>query len=220
MRKLIQLIRRFAADQRGNLSVEAVLMLPVLVWTMIAFFSFWDVYRINYLAKKATFTVADIISRERTQIQSGFILRYANVFAYAIERPITMTSTNASSTTSQPIAMRVSSLRFSETNAGNSTAIMWSMSTDTARMPLRTVIGIEDIQANIPAMMDGDSIIVVESHVYWSPNFFRPFRGTAPSLDFLENLQTRTIETITTVRPRFVPQVCFIGSGITVPCEL
>jgi Flp pilus assembly protein TadG len=217
MYKLIQLARRFAADQRGNLSVEAVLMLPVLVWTMIAFFAFWDVYRINYLAKKATFTVADIISRERAQIQQSFILRYANVFAYAVERPIAMTTSNA---TSMPFAMRVTSLGFTETNSGNTTTIMWSMSTDPARMPLRSTSGIADLQDRIPAMMDGDNIIVVETHVYWSPNFFRPTRGTAPSLDILEDLQTRTIETVTTVRPRFVPRVCFIASGLNIPCEL
>ncbi|MFN3606250.1 MAG: TadE/TadG family type IV pilus assembly protein, partial [Cypionkella sp.] len=103
MRHAFCFLRRFAGDARGNMSVEAMLMLPVLVWALIAFFSFWDVYRINYLAKKATFTIADVISRERAQISAAFAYRYGTVFAYALERPIPLTASNSKN---QPIVIR------------------------------------------------------------------------------------------------------------------
>jgi hypothetical protein len=217
MRHAYCFLRRFASDARGNMSVEAMLMLPVLVWALIAFFSFWDVYRINYLAKKATFTIADVISRERAQISAAFAFRYGTVFAYAVERPIPLTSSNSRN---QPIVIRVTSLGFTESGAGSTTSVLWSMSSDATRLPLRDAAGLADLAGRIPAMLDGDNIIVIETRVYWSPSFYQPYRGAAPSLDFLQALQTREIDTITTVRPRFVPKLCFTGAGMTVACEL
>jgi Flp pilus assembly protein TadG len=217
MRLMPNSFRHFIQDARGNMSVDMAIILPILVWALVGFFSFWDIYRINYLSKKATFVVADIISRERGQVSNPFIFRYGTVFAYAIERPIPLTTANAAT---QPIAMRVTSLAFSESPSGNATTVLWSMSSDTTRMPLRTTGELSDISARIPAMLDGDNIIVVETRVYWSPTFYQAFRGTAPTLESLSALQTRTIDTLTTVRPRFVPRMCFVATGLTIPCEL
>ena len=217
MRHAHSILRRFACDARGNMSVEAMLMLPVLVWALIAFFSFWDLYRINYLAKKATFTIADVISRERAQISAAFAYRYGTVFAYALERPIPLTASNSRN---QPIVIRVTSLGYTESGTGNAISVLWSMSSDTARMPLRVATELDDLTGRIPAMLDGDNIVVIETRVLWSPSFYQQYRGTAPTLDFLQALQTREIDTLTTVRPRFVPKLCFTGTGMTVACEL
>lgn len=217
MRQTLQSMRRFLHDARGNMSVDMMLMLPVLVWSLVGFFSFWDIYRVNYLAKKATFVVADIISRERAQVSTPFIFRYGTVFAYAIERPVALLTNNAAT---QPIVMRVTSLGFTETESGNTTSVLWSMSSDPARMALHTNATLPQLDGRIPAMLDGDNIIVVETRVYWSPTFYEQFRGAAPTLDSLAGLQTRTIDTLTTVRPRFVPRMCFVAVGLTIPCEL
>jgi hypothetical protein len=225
MQRALHAIRNFFSETRGSMAVEAVLILPVMSLMFIFFNVYWDAYRTKNLAQKATYTIADIISRERAQIVPNYAKSFVRVFNYAAEVPGTLNVTNYG--TSAAI-IRVTSVTFTdgEDEADDGQVNMvWSISSDPLRMPEWTNDTIAEIAGQIPAMLDGDNIIVVESRMRWQPKF-----TAAMAADLLGESSTgwfteRDIETMATVRPRFVPRVCFsnnvVGAGsVAVACEL
>ncbi len=220
MSRLFNSLARFRSDIRGNIIIEAFIIIPVLTWTFVAFAMAFDAYRQKNLAQRATYTVADIISRERAQVKSNFMLNYLKVFGYVAEVPTAVTGSNGAAL---PIAMRVTSVMFTEgaTEEDDGTiSVAWSMSSDTGRLPLHTNTSILTIRDQIPALLDGDNIIVVESRLRWTPSV-----SAAIAADLLDSSQrpwftTQTFETIATVRPRFVPRVCAQVNSTTVACDL
>lgn len=232
MSRLLRHIRNFAQDTRGVMSIEAVLILPVLVWTFIALSVMWDAYRAQNLAQRATFTVADIISRERAQIRRVFITNYLRVFRYAVESTGNLNSTN---TTTSPEVLRITSVMFSEgsnnvdgDDGDDVISVAWSRSTDRTRMPEWTNETIGQIKDQIPAMLDGDNIVVVETRLRWQPDFTSQMAASLIGDNATGWITSQDIDTFTTVRPRFVPKVCFTDTAVvngavvttTVPCEL
>ncbi|MDZ7906771.1 MAG: hypothetical protein U5N55_14120 [Cypionkella sp.] len=220
MQRVIQAFRKFKSDTSGVMIVEAVIILPVLAWTFIAFSVIWDAYRVKNLAQKGTFAVADIISRERALVTQNFARSYAKVFAYAAEVPGNLTLLNL---TGGPVVVRVTSVGFTEgANPGDEGVMsrMWSMSSDAARMPIHTATSLATIKDKIPAMLDGDNIVVVETLLKWQPKFTATMAASLMGGRAQTWLSNRNIETFTTVRPRFVPKVCFQATGMNVPCEL
>ena len=229
MFRVPHILRRFARDTQGTMSVEAVMILPVLVWAFIAFTVMWDAYRVKNLAQRATYTVADIISRERAQVRRVFITNYLRVFRYATEATGDLNSANVTTT---PHVLRVTSVMFSEgsdeDDEDDVISVAWSKSTDPARMPEWTTETINQIADQIPAMLDGDNVVVVDTRLRWQPKFTAQMAGSLLGDQATGWMQERDIDTFTTVRPRFVPKVCFVDTvrvnGVTVttniPCEL
>ena len=66
-------LRDFARDIRGSLTVEAVVMFPMLFWAMLSMLVFFDAYRQNSLNVKAAFTIGDMISREVDPINAAYL---------------------------------------------------------------------------------------------------------------------------------------------------
>lgn len=220
MRTIFSALRGFKRDTSGMMIVEAVIILPALVWTFIAFSVFWDAYRTINQAQKATFALADVISRERAQISSSYARSYARIFAYVAEVPGNL---NAISFTSGPMVVRVTSASYTQgatPSDPGTLARMWSMSSDTARMPLHTDASLASIINKIPVMLDGDSIVIVETRLRWQPKVTGSAVAGLVGGRTSAWLTTRDIDTFTTVRPRFVPKLCFLGTGMTVACDL
>lgn len=218
-------LRQFWADTRGNIAVEAVLVLPVMALMFIFFNVYWDAYRAQNLAQKATFTIADIISRERAQIVPNYAKSFVRVFNYAAEVPGTLNVTNFETSAA---VIRVTSVTFTEGASEDDDGqvnMVWSISSDPKRLPEWTNATIAQIADDIPAMLDGDNIIVVESRLRWQPKFTTAMAADLLGKTTLDWFTARDIDTMATVRPRFVPRVCFnnnvSGAGaVVVACEL
>ena len=60
----LYLIRKTLKDEKGSFSVEAILMFPMLVWAFMAMYVFFEGLRESNINLKATYTVADLLSRE------------------------------------------------------------------------------------------------------------------------------------------------------------
>lgn len=54
----------YLADERGNLTMEFVLWLPILMFWFVISAVFYDAYKSRDDAAKASYTIADIVSRE------------------------------------------------------------------------------------------------------------------------------------------------------------
>ncbi|MFZ1482823.1 MAG: pilus assembly protein, partial [Paracoccaceae bacterium] len=64
MSALTRQIRRFRDQEDGLVMTEFLIMLPLLVWTFMALFIYWDAFRTINQAQKAAYSVSDVISRQ------------------------------------------------------------------------------------------------------------------------------------------------------------
>ncbi|MFN3642712.1 MAG: TadE/TadG family type IV pilus assembly protein [Gemmobacter sp.] len=149
-------LRRFRSDTRGAVAVESVLILPLLIWALMASFVYWDTFRTHNAHMKATYAVTDALSREMTGINTAYINGMHDVYRYMMQ-------------TDEPTWMRVTSVRYTE--ADDTFRVLWSRSTNGVRAPVMTNAMLANIRAQIPAMSNDDSVIIVETWREYTPLF-------------------------------------------------
>ena len=180
MQNLTTLLRKpfasFGRDESGTVVAEAVVVLPLFLWAYIALFVYWDAFRSMNTVQKAAFTVSDMISREQTGIQTGYIDGMSDVMEYLIDE-------------NQDARVRVSSVTWSVDN--NQFEIHWSASPGNTMTPLTTT-SLQDYAYQIPTMAPGDFVIIFEVQVDYQPSF---------DIGMPDQTFTQFIVT----RPRFLP---------------
>ncbi len=67
-----RVLNRFRSEEDGNISIETLLIFPLLAWGFIACFIFFDAYRQKTLNTRMADTIADVVSRESV-IGSSFV---------------------------------------------------------------------------------------------------------------------------------------------------
>lgn len=182
----------FMRDERGNVLGEAVVILSMVIWSYLAFFVYWDAYKTTNVAQKAAFTVADLISREQVTLSTTYVPGMLNLLRYLVED-----QTSAK--------IRVTSLLFSEgatVNIGqddpdDKTMVQWSISPNNQMIPY-TDATLQDVLSKIPAMYDGDSVILVETMMDFNPMFD-------------VGMASRQMTNFVVTRPRFLPKICMTG---------
>lgn len=192
MNLFTQKLLGFIRDERGNVLAEAVVILPMIIWSYLAFFVYWDAYKTTNVAQKAAFTVADLISREQVTLPETYVPGMLNLLRYMVGD---QAGTN----------IRVTSLLFSEgavVNPGvadpdDKTMVQWSVSPNNAMTPYTdaTLLSVLD---DIPAMFDGDSVILVETTTAFNPMFD-------------VGMSSRQVTNFVVTRPRFLPKICMTG---------
>ena len=185
----LRLTNRFRRSEEGSLSVETVFALPMLVWAITATFVLWDAFKTLNISQKATYTVADMLSRETQAIDAAYLTEMQELFDYL------------SSTPGQN-ALRVTVLRMvQDPNTGIKTRqLVWSEG-------VGGVTGHTDLVAlepRLPDMQSGDQLIVVESEQEWSPAF-------------TVGLASYRFREVAISRPRFSPQLVWNGTTTAVP---
>ncbi|WP_317057387.1 TadE/TadG family type IV pilus assembly protein [Roseovarius rhodophyticola] len=179
-------LESFAKETRGSFTVEAVITIPLLFWGIAATYEFFEVHRYKSVREKATYTVADMISRETRE--EGLNVAYLDNAMTLFNEMSNDTGTNL---------MRVSVVQYDEIN--DIYEVVWSQlrGTGTTLDPLETD-DVRNAHDTLPIVDNGDQIILVESN-----SFYEPFLGLA--LDrFL--VDTRMFTAI-----RFASQVCYEG---------
>lgn len=175
---------RFCRSEKGSLSVEAVFAVPMLVWAITATFVFWDAFKTINISQKATYTVADMLSRETTVIDADYLTVVHETFDFLTGQ----TGANA---------LRVTVVQMVEDPVTNikSTELVWSQGVGGAN-------GYQDLtvlQNRLPDMAAGDQMIVVESEQNWSPSF-------------TVGLANYRFRDVAISRPRFSPQLVWSNS--------
>ena len=74
-------LRRFRSETRGAAVLEAVIITPVLIWVYVGSFVFFDAFRTYSNSVRATYAVADVISREQNNLTPFDLDGFANLFA-------------------------------------------------------------------------------------------------------------------------------------------
>ncbi len=146
---------RFVRDTRASATVEAVLILPLLLAWFVGSFVFFDGFKNRNTALKATYTIGDILSRRTTGATSEYIDNLQVLYD-------SLTYTSGSS------ALRVTSLTWS----GSKHRVLWSHSTkNTLSVQTNTTVKSSSFKNRVPLMAVGERVILVESFTDYNPAF-------------------------------------------------
>lgn len=173
-------VRRFRAATAGSMSVEAAIVLPLLIWWYVAAFQFFEAYRERATNVKAAFTLADMITRETLPVDGSYIDGMGKVFAFL---------TNSDEAT----WIRVTSVKWKvEADKDGYFEVQWSYATR-SHTP-HTDSSLDALKSQIPNMSPNDTVVIVETHSSLVPIF----EIGISDLDF---------DQFVVMRPRFVPTV-------------
>ncbi len=162
---LAALARKFSRDEDASLSVEAVLVIPLLLWAFLASFTVFDMFRDRNLAVKANHAVSDLLSREVNPIDSNYLNGVDKVFKY-------LTRSNGASW------MRVTSV-YCDKDCDKATRRLkrhWSKAT--GGQPSLSNAGVRDeLGPIVPWIAAGDQLVVVETSIEYTPPFSKKLTG-------------------------------------------
>lgn len=185
-----RLCAKFTKEE-GAVSVEAVLVFPLLIWAITATFVFFDAFKSLHISQKATYTVADMLSREDDiPVTDDYLTAMHEVFMY-----LSKDSVGSSS-------IRVTVVeRGVDVDGNEETTLVWSRGVNGV-LPYANLSILED---RIPMMMDGDQLVIVETEHEWAPTF-------------AVGLASYRFREVGISRPRFAPHLCF-DDGTDVICS-
>ncbi len=175
-------LSRFLKNDSGAVMVEAVIVLPLMIWAYLALFVYWDAYRSINTSQKAAYTISDMLSREMITLPANYVTGMRDLMSYLVDDD-------------QTVKIRVTSVTWSEIN--NRFEVDWSRSPDNA-FPQLTTSSIQSLAPRIPALADGDRVMLVETEVSYHPAFD-------------VGLSDEVLKQFVVTRPRFIPKICMTG---------
>lgn len=179
-------IKRFIREDAGTVMAETVLVLPMLLWSYLALFVYWDSFRSMNNVQKASYTISDTISREMVTLPSSYFDGLKSVMEVLIDKD-------------QDVKMRVTSITYNEDNL--QFEVLWSYS-PFGGLPELTTLKLQDVKNRIPKMSDADFATIVETEVGFIPAFNVGLNNT-------------TLKQFIITRPRFVAPTCMTGRVCT-----
>lgn len=148
LRRVGRGLRRMRGDERGSLSIEFMLWIPVLIFWLVFSVSVFNAYQTRNQTAKAAHTLADIVSRKHEWSESAF------AELYRLEGTLLTLARSG-------FDLRVTAVR----RVGRDVVVNWS-SASGGLDPLTTdtfPVGA------LPAMADLDTMIYTEVRVPWAP---------------------------------------------------
>ena len=169
---------RFGREDEGSISIEFVLVLPILVLWLLGSFVFFDAFRSFSQTEKLAYTVSDIMSRHDAVDDTD--IDYLRQLQTKMAPP---RSTNN--------WIRISSICYLD----GAYKVLWSTARSDRGVTVETLVD-DDIPAAImPVMVNHDTIILAELSGRWTP--LSTSVGAAPR-DFINRL---------VVRPRYTQAI-------------
>lgn len=149
-------LKRFSRRENGVISIEAVMIYPLLFWGMCASYSFFDGYKQSSRNLKASYAIADVVSRERNNVNATYIDTLYDLLQQMMSDR-------------SDVSMRISFLRFDQPDDKH--YVPWSCVRG-ASFEEWTDGTIGDIKDKLPIMPDNGKLILVEVKDLYR----RPFR--------------------------------------------
>ncbi len=181
-------LRRFARRSDGSLSVEAAIIMPLLCAVYVGSFVWFDAFRIQNINLKATYTIADMISRESDGIDQDYFDAMETIYDYLTYGE-------------HATQLRLSIIECTDDCGDEALRVLevcWSKAT-TGR-DLLTTTELVTNSAIVPLFPKGDELIVAETFMAYNPAFNVGLDG-----QILEN-------TVFTA-PRMPGQMKFLNDG-------
>lgn len=170
----------FLRREDGVIAIEAMIITPVIFWTFLSMFSFFDAFRTYGANQKAAFTVGDAISRETVPIDDEYLTGVRQLFSYL-------------SLSDDDTTIRVSSIYYDADEDRH--YVDWSEVKGSGQSSLSSGT-VSSWQDRLPIMVDNERIVVVETWAEYDP-------------PFATGLEQREIQNFVFTRPRYAPRVCW-----------
>lgn len=169
----------FLRKQDGSVSIETMIILPAMFWSLLFGFSVHDSFRAMGLHQKAAFSIGDAVSRETVPLDDAYLNGAHDAFEYLAH-------------SQGDTEMRLSLLYYDE--ASDEYRAEWSKVRGN-KPPLSTS-AVKDWHDKLPMMPDQEHVVLLET---WST--YEPV--------FNVGLNNDEINTFVFTRPRYAPVVCF-----------
>lgn len=177
MKRISNSLRLFRRNEDGSIAVEALLTVPILFWTIMIGYTYFDGYREAAANVKAAYTIGDLISRETRTIDDAYIDSMVDLF----ERMVQDTDS---------LQVRISLLRYDQRRDRH--RVRWSANRGFSGSLSNA--NVSTVSPRLPPMSDQDTLILVETrNVYRSP--------------FRIGLEDTDMETFIFTRPRFTNEI-------------
>jgi hypothetical protein len=159
MRNLKHQFGNYLRNEDGLVLAEALIMMPLLIWGLVAMFIYWDVFKTINVTQKAAYSIADMLSRQRTDIP----LAYAN----GLENIMTFLTPGG-----QAVKMRITSFECvspvvptvcNATRGSYKLLFSFSPQNKVAALTQANIQGWKT--SRVPALAHGESLFVVETEV-------------------------------------------------------
>ncbi|MEZ5686725.1 MAG: hypothetical protein R3D78_12955 [Paracoccaceae bacterium] len=167
MIRLRNCLSRFRRSERGSIPIEGVMgALLLLGWYMVAF-EFYDAFRMRSQITKATYTVADLLSRQRDDVGPRYVTGMKKVFDFMTDARVQDQSW-----------MRVTLIECQAVGSDwrscdgitKPFVVTSSYATKTG-VSTHTNTSIRQEVSRIPVMAAGDMATIVETAVHYNPFF-------------------------------------------------
>ena len=168
---------RFKRDTDGSYSVEAILLLPMLAWAILAMYSYFDGLRLANVNVKAAHTIGDILSRETDVINDEYIDGLESLYSFLVNR-------------SYRKSVRVSVFQFDGDD--DEFDLIWSEGRGS--YPGYTAATAATATPRLPITADGDIVIAVETWMAYQSAFVMGLTDT-------------TLYNFLVTSPRYAPQL-------------
>jgi len=181
-------LTRFRRDEGGSIAAEAALMFPLLLWTVLASYVYFEAFRNQSVNTKAAYTISDALSRETEMIDNTYLTSLWRLHEFL---------TNSAHDT----GIRVTVVEFDggdpEVQGDEEYLVSWSREKGDTHGSFDSDL----IEDSLPVMPDGETVIVVQTWVVHEPVF-------SVGLDAFE------FEDFVVTRPRFAPNgICYSHNG-------
>lgn len=187
MQRVMKKIRAFGREEGGSIVLETVVMLPLLIWALLAMIVYWDAFRAVNRLDKATYALADTLSRQQAPVANTTVDRWDDFVGYMMNNAYTA-------------QVRVTSYRWVPAN--NRFEVLWSRSPGNLR-PQLTTATMQPLAIRLPMMAATEYGILTETWVAYEPPLSVPFMGAV-------QIQNMTLEKFTPTPTRFSP-LCVEG---------
>jgi len=185
-------LRRFWKKENGAGSIEALMMFPFLLLALTFSFEFYDKFRYKSVREKATYTVADMLSREMTVIDDGYMDNVKTLFDM-------ITNDNGAN------QIRVSVLRYRNDPSQNidEFQLRWSEVRGQGSLVPLSAAEVQNAGETLPMLSDGQELILVDTTSTYDPVVSAKLTGDT------------VIRTRMFLPPRFVSQLCYDGMCVS-----
>ena len=144
---------RFGRETRGSMTLEVLLVVPLLVWALLFTISTYDAFRAQDATTKAANAIADMISRQVDTLAQDDIDTMQGILEYiSAAKP----ANNA--------RLRITALR---ATANDSYDVEWSHASN----GLGVLNNVDLIADQLPTLPQGDRLIAVETRFFYQPPF-------------------------------------------------
>lgn len=196
MISLARYLQKFRNDENGSVAIELVLVTPIIAWALLSTLVYFDAYRVEADTNRASLVIAEMFSREETNISPAYLNGARNVL-----RALTY----------EEAAPDYRITVYRRTNDGRYLSV-WSRPRGYDRRLDNADLAQLADKDLLPKMNTIDRNILIETRVEYDAPFsigLGPFTGT--------DLNDLTFETFTVIRPRD-GRLCFETNAGNVRC--